>query len=975
VSAALTVKSGGTLAIGSPGSAVGTMNVTGDVTLQSGGTNDVTASGAQCDLLAVAGAVQLGGILSAAISVAGTYTNMTAIGGFSGGFAVVTNTLPGLALSVVTNATVLQLVASSPATEADGVWALDQDGDWSNTARWQSGTIASGTNKTADFSQVDITAVRTVTLDSDRTLGRLLFGDTSGADTWTLIANPSSKTLTLDAGGGTPVISNSVTTTIGALLAGTSGFAKQGAGTLIISNNNTGLSGAIAVDGGTLQVDGIGAQGSGAVTVNGGAVLSGTGAMSAAGTALTVKSGGTLAIGSPAGAVGTMNVSGNVALEAGATNAVTVSGSACDLLAVAGSAQLGGTLITAISSAGTRSIMTASGGFSGSFAVVTNTVAGVTLSATIVNATNLQLTAVYTDADGVWTNNGSGNWSDANNWQNGTMASGTNRIADFSQIDITSNRTVTQDASSVTVGTLKFADTAASHDWIVTNNAIALAVGSGAPTISVTNCTATIYSRLTGSQGFIKTGGGGTLTLADDNSAVLSGGVTVSNGTMQLNHLGGAGGGTLTIQSSATVSPGPGRLIVNASGTKDVTLDGVDTTSGYSGDMIVSNGISWSGTITFNNYKNTSRSFGITSFGATAIINPTIAWGTNNTVSNIAFTGQGSFSGSGNLGAGSLKVTLTGDNQTNQLTSDAWSFGSVVLYTSGNGTVIKMGVDNFFHGAPVSYIANNTDRGLALDLNGHSQDIGGLTLPNNGTVYGFNNPVVTNSSATVATLTLSGSGTYSFTNGASAGWIAGNLSLVKKGAGTQTLGGINTYTGDTIISNGVLKLVNAGMISNNASIVLGPAGVLDVSLIAGGFNVLSNQALAGAGTVTGNVNLASGGILSPAGTNTAGTLTLSGDAVISDGTRYNWNYDGGQNTSDTVRVSGNLTLPAMASVNVSSSGALQAKRAALFTYGGTCERTDFSGWIINPGYTLLNDTEQQCVYVIPPPQGSVYRIR
>jgi autotransporter-associated beta strand protein len=572
----------------------------------------------------------------------------------------------------------------------------------------------------------------------------------------------------------------------------------------------------------------------------------------------------------------------------------------------------------------------------------------------------------------VWTNlvsgNASGNWNNNANWDSGAYPDAQDAVADFSTLNITAASVVTQNvAAGVAVGTLKFADaTTASSDWTVISNAIALSAGSGTPTITVTNRTATIKSLLAGSQGFTKTGIG-TLVLTNNNTG-LSGGVTVANGLLQLNHLGGAGSGAVTLRHHDTTAAGG--LAMNVSGTKDVTIDGANVLgTGYSSSILVSNGCSWSGTVTISNYKNNNRFIGFTGGGTAAVINAIILWGINNTVSNITFTGQGSFGGSGNLGSGILAITPVNSPRVVRLASTNWLFGSVSLSTDSSDNKVVMDVENFFRGVQVSFSANNPARGLTLDLNGHNQDIGGLTLS-----YGFNNPVVTNSSATVATLTLSGSGTYNFTNGAYAGRIGGNLSVVKTGPGTQTLGGTNTYTGDTIISNGVLKLANAAMISNNASICLGPAGVLDVSSVAGGFNIVSNQTLAGAGTVTGHVNLASGGILSPAGTNTTGRLNLSGDATLSDGACYNWNCDGGLNTSDTVRVTGNLTLPASAVVNVSSSGALQANRAALFTYGGTCLRTDFSGWIINPGYKLLNDTEQKCIYVVPPSLSPVILI-
>jgi autotransporter-associated beta strand protein len=106
---------------------------------------------------------------------------------------------------------------------------------------------ASGPGYTADFSALDITANRIVTLDSSRSIGALKFGDTSGAQNWSL--SSSGGVLTLDSGASAqPSIAvNQNTATISALLAGTNGFSKTGTGTLVLSGSNT-VTGSINID-------------------------------------------------------------------------------------------------------------------------------------------------------------------------------------------------------------------------------------------------------------------------------------------------------------------------------------------------------------------------------------------------------------------------------------------------------------------------------------------------------------------------------------------------------------------------------------------------------------------------------------------------------------------------------------------------------------------------------------------------------
>src|SRR5690606_20231303 len=61
---------------------------------------------------------------------------------------------------------------------------------------------------------------------------------------------------------------------------------------------------------------------------------------------------------------------------------------------------------------------------------------------------------------------------------------------------------------------------------------------------------------------------------------------------------------------------------------------------------------------------------------------------------------------------------------------------------------------------------------------------------------------------------------------------AGTVALVKVGTGTQTLGGVNTYTGVTTIADGTLALGANGSIAASSGVNLGTAasqGTLDVS--------------------------------------------------------------------------------------------------------------------------------------------------
>ena len=149
----------------------------------------------------------------------------------------VTLTFPG---SGGTNQTI-----NAPLVLDNGTWISDANGNWSDASKWIGGTVADGAGNTADFSTLDITADRTVTLDSARVIGTLKFGDTSGGEDW-VINGTTGSVLTLSATSPSIVVNQNVAT-INASLDGTAGFVKSGSGTLVLSGTNT-VSGTLFTD-------------------------------------------------------------------------------------------------------------------------------------------------------------------------------------------------------------------------------------------------------------------------------------------------------------------------------------------------------------------------------------------------------------------------------------------------------------------------------------------------------------------------------------------------------------------------------------------------------------------------------------------------------------------------------------------------------------------------------------------------------
>jgi autotransporter-associated beta strand protein len=248
------------------------------------------------------------------------------------------------------------------------------------------------------------------------------------------------------------------------------------------------------------------------------------------------------------------------------------------------------------------------------------------------------------------------------------------------------------------------------------------------------------------------------------------------------------------------------------------------------------------------------------------------------------------------LGAGYNSVLtvsgkVTGNTLAIRSEADASPVGVVMLSNPGNDytgdttiyTPLRLGCANAI---PLdskwsfSFVANGNS---SVDMNGFDHAVQSF----NGTATGSN---ITNSSVTASVLTV----TNSVAQTASVLRVTGNLSVVKRGVASLTLGATNTYSGTTTIQSGTLALTATGEINSTAKLILA-GGTLDLSektgyIVARPLQVITNSSLVGTLTMgatsevlfDGTSAALAGGTIAMAGQ----TLKLATTATLATGNTY-----------------------------------------------------------------------------------------
>ncbi len=760
---------------------------------------------------------------------------------------------------------------------SNGTWTNAAGGSWTQNANWSGELIANGANSTADFSTLDLTANATVTVDTQRVIGHLRFSDTAAEGSpatyknWTLNAGTAGA-LILDVDSGAPTITvGNGGATINVPIAGSRGLTKTGAGRLTLSGANVYGGETRVEDKSILTISNANALGS---TSAGTTVVSGNqlrleGGLTFAAEPLTISGRGVEpcnpdelrgALRSHSGAnvwTGPITIAGvSETWISGGTLTITggITGSNATLRLDQGAF----TVTTAPINLGSTGTLLVNG--NALLAVAGNTFGatridyGGTLRVGVHDAlpTSVSVLMGHLATNGALDLNGY-------NQTIGSLADGGTNYAG----EVVTN-------SQATASTLTINQTAnTSYLGRITGNLAVTKAGTGILTLGGANT----------HSGETKVQGGGVLTIS--NAEAL--GATIAGTTV-------ASSNQLRLVGGLTFAAEP--LTISGSGYGGSTTEQRGALRSNSGDNV------WTGPITV------SSSAWISSVGgSTGSI--TITGGVTGSGTTLRLD-QGTQTVSTNpinLGTtGTLSV-----NSATLLNVAANDFGTLGIDWGGN---LRFGVAN----ALPAYVAvrmGTSGSGSAgsgtLNLNGYSQTIG--SLADGGTSYA--SELVTNSQSALATLTINQS-----TNSTYQGRITGALALTKQGGGTLTLGGENTYTGETILSGGTLALATAGTnnIAGSPLVTVGQNGVLNVTGVTGanGFALATGQTIKGSGTILGDMTVAAGSTVSPG--MSPGTLTHTGNEIWAGGGAYHWEIEDADASPgvgwDLLSISGTLTIDA-----------------------------------------------------------------
>jgi fibronectin-binding autotransporter adhesin len=512
---------------------------------------------------------------------------------------------------------------------------------------------------------------------------------------------------------------------------------------------------------------------------------------------------------------------------------------------------------------------------------------------------------------GTWTNTSGGLWS-GSNWSGGTpSASGDSAL--FNTLNISADTTVHLDAP-MTVGSMEFGDTVPTNNWTLDSNGnagtnILTLSGSGTPTITVDNMTATISAAMAGSQGLTITGtvstnpgNKGTLVLSGANT--FTGTTTVGGGIV--NYQNGTAFGT---NSPIILLPGnsPSASIQVqggiTGGTQTLTLTGTangpmggatGTLESVSGNNVYPGPLAFSGTSAYyissdsgsnlNLSYNTSPisgsgSSGVTLLGggngtlaASLVTNPISKWGTG----TWTLTGTNTYIGGTSLAGGTLVLNQSSSTPVmNSVSTLSLSAGTLSIV---NASIAPSTETQTFRSAAIT----SGETFIVPSAAPGSNQIVNMGVMARTAANGAVDLTVTSGNATPGCINLN-------TNGIIGGWatVGGNSWAVSSSPAEAVNGWTNGASGSVItaaspLANGTQVAFTTlglpgGLQATTAYYVVGSSGnTFQVAATPGGTFIT----LSGTSATTGNV--ITSGTISPLTAYTATNPTTGGFSTDND---------------------------------------------------------------------------------------------
>jgi len=429
-----------------------------------------------------------------------------------------------------------------------------------------------------------------------------------------------------------------------------------------------------------------------------------------------------------------------------------------------------------------------------------------------------------------------------------------------------------------------------SMSLINANSGMTLNPGGGTFNVA-SGLTLTIGNPISGPGGLTNSGGG-QLVLTGTNS--YTGATAINAGTLMLNGNSLACTNTITVASGATlggIGTNGGSVILNAGGQLAPGL------TNNIGTLVLTNNLTLNGSYLL--------------FNLAGVANDRVAVGNNLTANG---TNPVILSYTGSIPQGNYTL-MTFTNVTGTIANFTLAgYVNATLALNANSLVLQVGAGGLISGDVWKGYVNGT---WDTTTGNWTNNLPG-TYYGNGDVVTFDDSLVGNSTISNSTpggIVTPGSVTFNnnLTNYTVNANIGGTSSLTLSGSATVTLGGTNTYAGNTIISAGTLIVPNGGAIYS-------PAGILNIGSQAG---VVGTNTLASGGTITVQTLLATNVLNTGLTTNfsifnfTGGTLTTSNGtgsgyaagillaSNVSWTINGNWNLNGGTNLISTVATNSN----------------------------------------------------------------------